>query len=174
MGSFGGVKIDAENFQQTVDLAKEKALVERELLEQNRLATLSQSLTDYRVNLANSTFPDGQYYVSFDFNSQLINFQGDTYNKNKAFTGLPPVLKQFKKGELVNVVTTPTNMSGNLVKAIQTNEGNFYADQNNLSKTKPVEPLTTQSLSENKKSNNDKTIVIILGAFLLGFLLSKD
>jgi ribosomal protein L21E len=169
MGSFGGVKFDTQNFEQTVDLAQKKALDE-----QYRIAVLAQNLNDYRVNQLNSTFPDGQYYVSFDFNSQLINFQGDSYNKNKAFTGLPPVLKQFKKGEIVNVITTPTNMSGNLVKAIQTKEGNFYADQNNLSKTKPVENVNTQSLSGTKKSNSDKTIILILGAFLLGFLLSKD
>ena len=46
MGSFGGVKIDAQNFQQTVDLAQQKAL-----LEQSRIETLAQSLTDYRNGL---------------------------------------------------------------------------------------------------------------------------
>ena len=46
MGRFGGVKIDAQNFQQTVDLAQQKAL-----LEQSRIETLAQSLTDYRNGL---------------------------------------------------------------------------------------------------------------------------
>lgn len=46
MGSFGGVKIDAQNFQQTVDLAQQKTL-----LEQSRIETLAQSLTDYRNGL---------------------------------------------------------------------------------------------------------------------------
>ena len=46
MGSFGGVEIDAENFQQTVDLAQQKAL-----LEQSRNDVLSQTLMDYRNGL---------------------------------------------------------------------------------------------------------------------------
>jgi len=49
MGSFGGVKIDAQNFQQTVDLAQQKAL-----LEQSRIEKLAQSLTDYRNGLTQS------------------------------------------------------------------------------------------------------------------------
>ncbi len=168
MGSFGGVKIDAQNFNETVALAQEKSL-----LEQNRINTLGQSLQDYRFNLLNSTFPDGQYYVTSDFNTQLIRFQGDYYSPNTE-SGLPPVLKMFKKGEVVDVVTTPTNMAGGVVKAIQTNSGNFYADQNKLSKTKPVEPVTTESLNETRKRNEHKAKIIIVGAFILGFLLSKD
>lgn len=169
MGSFGGVNIDAQNFRQTVDLAQEKAL-----LEQSRIETLAQSLTDYRADLANSTFPDGQYYVTSDFNSTLVQFQGDAYNPNQPFTGLPPVVKQFKKGELVKVGTYTKDMAMNTVKVIQTDSGNFYADQNNLSKTKPVEPVTTQSLADTKEKNVNKTTVMIIGAFVLGFLLSKD
>ena len=62
----------------------------------------------------------------------------------------------------------------NTVKVIQTDSGNFYADQNNLSKTKPVEPVINESLTETKKVNGDKTKIIIIGAFILGYLLSKD
>jgi hypothetical protein len=167
MGSFGGVKFDAQNFQQTVDLAQQKALEE-----QYRTAVLAQSLADYRVNLPNSTFPDGQYYVTSDFNTQLVKFQGDRYNPNEIIK--PPVFKIFKKGDLVNVVTTVTDMAMNTVKAIQTDSGNFYADQNKLSKTKPVDPVTTESLSETRRRNEDKTKIMIVGAFILGFLLSKD
>jgi len=174
MGSFGGVGIDAQNLVQTVNLAEEKARIERELKEQQRVYTLSQSLIDYRVGLLNSTFPDGQYYVTSDFNSQLIKFQGDAYNPNQPFTGLPPVLKQFKKGELVNVVTTATNMAGGVVKAISTNSGNFYADQNNLSKTKPAEPVITESKEETKQRNGDNTKIMIAVAFILGYLLTKE
>jgi hypothetical protein len=65
-------------------------------------------------------------------------------------------------------------MAMNKVKAIQTDSGNFYADQNKLSKTKPVEPVTTESLSETRRRNEDKTKIMIVGAFILGFLLSKD
>jgi hypothetical protein len=168
MGSFGGVKFDAQNFQQTVDLAQQKALIE-----QNRLAVLAQSLNDYRDNLENSTFPDGQYYVTSDFNSQLVNFQGDAYNPN-LLTGVMPVVRQFKKGDLVTVGTFVKDMAMNKVKVIQTDSGNFYADQNKLSKTKPVEPVTTESLSETRRRNEDKTKIMIVGAFILGFLLSKD
>ena len=173
MGSFAGVKVDAENFEQTVQMAEQKALIERELKEQERIYALGQSLKDYRANLANSLFPDGQYYVTSDFNTQLVRFQGDAYNPN-LLTGVMPVVRQFKKGELVNVVTTATNMAGGVAKAIQTDSGNFYADQNKLSKTKPVEPVTTQSLTDTKVKNVNKTTVIIIGAFILGILLSKD
>lgn len=173
MGSFGGVKIDAQNFNQTVALAQEKALFQEQLMNQNRIDTLAQSLQDYRVNLLNSTFPDGQYYVTSDFNSTLIQFQGGKYNPNE-LTGVMPVVRKFKKGELVSITTTPTNMVGGVAKAIQTDIGNFYADQNKLSKTKPVDPVTTESLSETRAKNANKTTVMIIGAFILGFLLSKD
>ena len=172
MGSFGGVKVNAENFEQTVELAEQKALIERELLEKSRIETLEQSLNDYRNNLPNSTFPDGQYYVTSDFNSTLVKFRGDMYNPRE-FTE-PTVSKFFKKGELVNVITTSIDMAMNKVKAIQTDSGNFYADQNKLSKTKPVELLTTDSLAETRRINKNKTSVMIIGAFILGFLLSKD
>jgi hypothetical protein len=174
MGSFGGVNIDAQNFEQTVNLAEQKALIERQLKEQERMYALAQSLKDYRANLPNSTFPDGQYYVTSDFNTQLVKFQGDAYNRRQ-FTDSPPVLKVFKKGELVNVVTRATDMSMmNTVKAIQTDSGNFYADQNKLSKAKPVEPVTNQSLTDTKGKNVNKTTIMIIGAFILGFLLIKD
>jgi hypothetical protein len=173
MGSFGGVKIDAQNFEQTVQLAEQKKILEQQLKEQNRVDTLAQSLTDYRVGLLNSTFPDGQYYVTSDFNSQLVRFQGDAYNPNLLIEDTT-VVRQFKKGELVNVVTTATNMVGGLVKAIKTDTGNFYADQNNLSKTKPAEPVITESKEEIKRRNGDNTKIIIVVAFILGYLLSKE
>jgi hypothetical protein len=155
-------------------LAEQKALIERQLKEQERMYALAQSLKDYRANLPDSTFPDGQYYVTSDFNTQLVKFQGDAFNPRQ-FTDSPPVLKVFKKGELVNVITTAVDMSMmNTVKAIQTDSGNFYADQNKLSKAKPVEPVTTKLLSDAKEKNVNKTTVIIIGAFVLGFLLSKD
>jgi len=165
MGSFAGVNIDAQNLQQAVSLAEQKKL----LAEQSRLQVLNNSLTDYR----NSLFPDGQYYVTNDFNSSKVTFKGDFYNPNLE-AGLPPVIRQFKKGELVNVVTYTKDMAMNTVKVIQTDSGMFYADQNNLSKTKPVDPVYSQSLTEVKKDNSDKTKIMIIGAFILGFLLSKD
>ena len=172
MGSFAGVKVDAENFEQTVQLAEQKALIERELLEKSRIETLGQSLTDYRADLINNIFPDGKYYVTSDFNSTLVDFQGDAYNPRQFLK--PTVSKFFKKGELVTVGTFIRDMAMNKVKVIQTDSGNFYADQNKLSKTKPVEPVTTESLNETRTKNVNKTTVMIIGAFILGFLLSKD
>ena len=181
MGSFAGVNIDAQNLVKTVQLAEQKKTLEQQLNEQERMYKLSQSLIDYRVGLLNSTFPDGQYYVTSDFNSKLIKFQGDAYNPNFLTGGMPvilhsavmPVVKQFKKGELVNIITTPTNMAGEVVKAISTNSGNFYADQNNLSKTKPAEPIITESKEETKQINGDNTKIMIAVAFILGYLLTK-
>jgi hypothetical protein len=163
MGSFKGVKFDAENFEKTVNLAQQKALDE-----QKRLAILAQSLNDYRINQNNSLFPDGQYYVTSDFNTRLITFQKDAYN-TKTFKEVNPNLKFFKKGDLVNVITMPINMAMHSVKAIQTDLGNFYADQNKLSKTKPI-----TSASEVKRRKENKTKIMIVGAFILGLLLSKD
>ena len=60
MGSFGGVNINAQNLVQTVNLAEEKARIERELKEQERMYKLSQSLTDYREGLLNSTLMSQQ------------------------------------------------------------------------------------------------------------------
>jgi hypothetical protein len=174
MGSFGGVNINAQNLVQTVNLAEEKARIERELKEQERMYKLSQSLTDYREGLLNSTFPDGEYYVTADFNSQLVRFQGDAYNPNQPFTGLPPVVKQFKKGELVKVGTFIKDMAMSKVKVIETDSGNFFADQNNLSKTKPAEPVVTESKEEIKQRNADNTKIMIAIAFVLGYLLSKE
>ena len=174
MGSFGGVKFDAQNFEQTVQLAEQKKILEQQLKEQERSYLLAQSLTDYRQGLLNSTFPDGQYYVTADFNSQLVRFQGDARPMEGMDMMPTPVVRNFKKGELVTVVTFVKDMAMTKVKVIQTDTGNFYADQNNLSKTKPVEPVTIESLVETKKANGDKTKIIIIGAFILGFLLSKD
>ena len=168
MGSFGGVKVDMQNLTEAVELAQEKALFQQKLIDQNRVNTLSQSLEDYRFGLLNANFPDGKYYVTSNFNTQLVvPYKG-------GFTGVEPVLRQFKRGELINVITIPANTVYGLVKVIKTDSGNFYADQNKLSKTKPVDPVTTESLSETRAKNVNKTTVMIIGAFILGFLLSND
>jgi hypothetical protein len=188
MGSFGGAKIDLQNFEQTVNLAQEKAFLEqqkakeavlvqtlsdyRNSLDIDRVKSLEQSLLDYRDNLNNSVFPDGEYYVTSDFNSQLVRFQGDA----RPMEGIimpTPVVRNFKKGELVNVVTFVKDMAMTKVKVIQTDTGNFYADQNNLSKTKPAEPVITESKEETKRRNGDNTKIMIAVAFILGYLLSK-
>ena len=166
MGSYGGVNFDAQDFQQTVDLAQQKAL------EENRTAVLAQNLIELRNNLSNQVLPDGQYYVTSDFNTKLVEFRGDMYNPRE-FTE-PTVSKFFKKGELVNVITTSIDMAMNKVKAIQTDTGNFYADPNKLSKTMPNNPLTKESLDESKRIKENKTIMLIIGAFILGYLLNKD
>jgi hypothetical protein len=174
MGSFGGVNIDAQNFEQTVQSAEQKKILEQQLNEQNRVDKLAQSLIDYRVGLLNSTFPDGQYYVTSDFNSQKVNFQGDARPMDGMDMMPTPVLRNFKKGEIVNVVTFTKDMAMNTVKVIKTDTGNFYADQNNLSKTKPAEPVITESKDETKRRNGDNTKIMIVVAFILGYLLSKE
>jgi len=174
MGSFGGVKFDAQNFEQTVQSAEQKKILEQQLNEQNRVDKLAQSLIDYRVGLLNSTFPDGQYYVTSDFNSQLVRFQGDARPIDGMDMMPTPVVRNFKKGEIVNVVTFTKDMAMNTVKVIKTDTGNFYADQNNLSKTKPAEPVITESKDETKRRNGDNTKIMIVVAFILGYLLSKE
>jgi Na+-translocating ferredoxin:NAD+ oxidoreductase RnfG subunit len=174
MGSFGGVKFDAQNFEQTVQSAEQKKIIEEQLKEQYRVDKLAQSLIDYRVGLLNSTFPDGQYYVTADFNSQLVRFQGDARPMDGMDGMPPPVIRNFKKGEIVNVVTFTKDMAMNTVKVIKTDTGNFYADQNNLSKTKPAEPVITESKDETKRRNGYNTKIMIVVAFILGYLLSKE
>lgn len=170
MGSFAGVNIDALNLQEAVNLAEQKKLA----LEQSRLNQLSQSLTDYRNEIQKSAFPDGQYYVTSDFTSQKVIFQGDAYNPNQLFKGMPPVLRQFKKGELVDVFTITTDMAMSKAKVIRTSSGDFYADFNNLSTNKPIETISVENSAETKRRNENKTKIIIIGAFILGYLLSND
>jgi hypothetical protein len=174
MGSFGGVNIDAQNLVQTVQLAEQKKILEQQLKEQERSYLLAQSLTDYRQGLLNSTFPDGQYYVTADFNSQLVRFQGDARPMEGMDMMPTPVVRNFKKGELVTVVTFVKDMAMTKVKVIQTDTGNFYADQNNLSKTKPAEPVIKESKEETKQRNGDNTKIMIAVAFILGYLLTKE
>jgi hypothetical protein len=131
--------------------------------------------TDYSKKNIDDSFADGQYYVVSDFNSSEIQFQGDVYNPFKV--AKTPASKSFRKGELVDVVTFVKDSAMNVAKAIKTDSGMFYADQNKLSKLKliePVEPVVSQLVAEDRKSNNNKTKIIIIGAFVLGFLLFKS
>jgi hypothetical protein len=173
MGSFGGVNINAQNLVEAVNLAEQKKILEQQLNEQERMYKLSQSLTDYREGLLNSTFPDGQYYVTSDFNSQLVRFQGDARPMGGMDMMPTPVVRNFKKGELVKVGTFIKDMAMTKVKVIETDSGNFFADQNNLSKTKPAEPVITESKEEKKQKDGDNLKIMIVGAFILGYLLSK-
>ena len=169
MGSFGGVNINNQNFEQTVFLAQQKALDE-----ENRLTTLSQGLNDYRLKQLNATFPDGEYYVAFDFNSTLAKFAGAS-DAPTVSTDSTLDIKLFKKGDLVTVYTTRLNRGRNNVKLILVEGiGSYYADPNFLSKTKPAEPLVAKSFSETRKRNENKTKLMIAGAFVLGLLLSKN
>ena len=168
MGSFAGVNIDAQNLKQAVSLAEQKKI----LSEQSKLQSFS--FNNYANDVVEDSFPDGEYYVTSDFNSQLVRFQGDAYNPNQTFTGLPPVVKQLKKGELVKVGTFIKDMAMTKVKVIETSSGNFYADQNNLSKTKPMENIVPEVSLEAKEKNQNKLIIMVIGAFILGYLLSNE
>jgi hypothetical protein len=168
MGSFAGVNINAQNLEQAVSLAEQKKI----LSEQSKLQSFS--FNNYANDVFENSFPDGEYYVTSDFNSQLVRFQGDAYNPNQPFTGLPPVVKQFKKGELVKVGTFIKDMAMTKVKVIETSSGNFYADQKNLSKTKPMENIVPEVSLEAKEKNQNKLIIMVIGAFILGYLLSNE
>lgn len=169
MGSFGGVKIDAQNFQQTVDLAQQKLLDEKD-----KYYSFTQGVNDYQADLQKLAFPDGKYYVAFDFNSTLAKFAGAS-DEMPVSTGSPLEIKLFKKGDLVTVYTARLGRGGNNVKLILVDgTGSYYADPNFLSKTKPAEPLATESLKETRRRNENKTKLMIAGAFVLGLLLSKE
>lgn len=120
-------------------------------------------------------FPDGKYYVNSDFKTTEIIFQG----------GMPitktPIEKEFKKGEAVEVITMIVDSSLQKQKAIKTPTGNFNVNYfvNNLSKTKPTETIVSENISteistEAKEKNENKLIIMVIGAFVLGYLLSKE
>jgi hypothetical protein len=117
------------------------------------------------------SFPDGQYYVVDDFNSSEIQFEGDAYNPIR--TAIVPASKAFKKGELVNVVTFTKDTAMNTVKAIQKDSRTFNADQSKLSKVKPIESISGNLTNEEEKLYGNKIKLMLLGAFILGFLLAK-
>jgi hypothetical protein len=164
MGSFAGISIDAQNLKEAVSLAEQKKYA----IEQQRLKMLSDSLIDYRSNL----FPDGQYYVTSDFNA--IQFIPKKVSYNNLGSNLTPKFKNFKKGELVNVSSIVNDIGGSPIKIIQTDLGFFYADQSSLSKTKPVNSAINEPLIETKKENGNKLTIMIIGAFILGYLLTND
>lgn len=190
MGSFAGVSIDAQNLQQAVSLAEQKKI----LAEQTRQYQLSQSLADYRNSLptmvsdvkiampqydysnnvlVENSFPDGQYYVVTDFVSTEIPFQGGLAPRPNEIKALP-VKKTFKKGDLVNVETVITSTALTKAKAIKTPMGNFSFNVNDLSKTKPMENIVPEFSLEAKEKNQNKLIIMVIGAFILGYLLSND
>ena len=117
------------------------------------------------------SFPDGLYYVVSDFNSSEIKFEGDAYNPIR--TAIVPVSKVFKKGELVNVVTFIKDTAMNTVKAIEDDSKTFNADQSKLSKVKPVDSIDSNLPAECEKCNGNKIRLMLLGAFILGFLIAK-
>jgi hypothetical protein len=163
MGSFGGVNFDEKNFKETVALAQQKGIT----------LQVSTDVIEESIIEDNSNYPflDGQYFVTSDFNTSLIKVENDLYNPKPTIT--PIIVKFFQKGDVVDIITVITNMSGNKVKAIKTSEGMFYADLNKISKTKPAEATNSESLSQTRIRNENKTKIIIIGAFILGYLLSN-
>lgn len=167
MGSFAGVNIDAQNLEQAVNLAEQKKI----LSQQSGLQSFS--FNNYGNDVVDNSFPDGQYYVVTDFVSTEIRFQG----------GLPPiggvvepipVKKIFKKGDLVNIETVIINTALQKAKAIKTPQGNFSFNSNDLSKIKPIENVVPEFISGRKEKNQNKLIIMVIGAFVLGYLLSND
>lgn len=167
MGNFAGVSIDAQNLRNVVLLAEQKKL------EGSRLKMLNNSITDYRNDVIENSFPDGQYYVVDDFVSIEIPFQGGLPPREDVVEPLP-VKRVFKKGDLVDVETVITSTALTKVKAIKTPMGNFSFNENNLSKTKPIQNIVSQVNLEAKEKNQNKLIIMVIGAFVLGYLLSND
>ena len=162
MGSFAGVNIDAQNLQQAVNLAEQKKL----LSEQSKLQSFS--FNNYANDVVENSFPDGQYYVVTDFVSTEIRFQGGLAPRPNEIKALP-VKKTFKKGDLVDVETVITSTA--LTKAPM---GNFSFNVNDLSKTKPMKNIVSEVSLEAKEKNQNKLIIMVIGAFILGYLLSNE
>lgn len=164
MGSFAGVNVDAQNLQNVVLLA-----------EQKKLEMSENSIADYRDDFVDKNFPDGEYYVITDFISTEIQFQGGLPPRLGVVKPLP-VKKVFKKGDLVEVKTVITSTALTKTKAIVTPIGNFSFNLNNLSKTKPIQNIVPEVVLEtkDKDKNQNKLIIMVIGAFVLGYLLTKE
>jgi hypothetical protein len=61
-------------------------------------------------------------------------------------------------------------------KAIKTPMGNFSFNSNDLSKIKPIENIVPEVVLEtkDKDKNQNKLIIMVIGAFVLGYLLTKE
>jgi len=167
MGSFAGVNINAQNLEQAVSLAEQKKI----LSEQSKLQSFS--FNNYANDVDENSFPDGKYYVVADFVSTEIPFQGGLAPRPNEIKALP-VKKTFKKGDLVDVETVITSTALSKAKAIKTPMGNFSFNVNDLSKTKPMENIVPEVSLEAKEKNQNKLIIMVIGAFVLGYLLSND
>jgi hypothetical protein len=167
MGSFAGVNINAQNLEQSVSLAEQKKI----LSEQSKLQSFS--FNNYKNDVVDNSFPDGQYYVVTDFVSTEIRFQGGLPPREGVVEPLP-VKKIFKKGDLVDVETVIVSTALQKAKAIKTPMGNFSFNVNDLSKTKPIQNIVPEVSLEAKEKNQNKLIIMVIGAFVLGYLLSND
>jgi hypothetical protein len=187
MGSFAGGIIDVENLDNAVILAQKKALLdERQKVidyENERNKVLAQTLSDYRNGIANASFPDGQYYVVYDFNTT------NAHPANLVYSGIGddvPKSRLFKKGEVVNVITQNFGVEDGNKKVIYSDGVFWYSDKNKLSQVKPLEPVGivngvdtgakvgNDSSNEIRRRNENKTKIMVVGALILGILLSND
>lgn len=138
----------------------------------------TSKIDKYPLDVVENNFPDGQYYVVTDFVSTEIRFQGGLAPREGVVEPLP-VKKIFKKGDLVNVETVIISTALQKAKAIKTPTGNFSFNPNYLSKIKPTETIVPETISneistEAKEKNENKLIIMVIGAFVLGYLLRKE
>jgi hypothetical protein len=215
MGSFGGVKIDAQNFQKTVDLAQQKAL-----LEQSRVETLAQSLTDYRNGLTqpigdrmivnpekllrrnvtgvlNQDVPynllltaseqeaNRVAYDKYKIESEkqrLIDFQAQQAGSNQIFSKMRFFgnTLPYKQGGMLKA---GTRVQGDLYAQDMRPIGGDYNEwlvvkvTNSFGGTVRVgsSSITYDTvLAPNKNEEDHKVKLILIGAFVLGLLLSED
>ena len=187
MGSFKGAIIDVENLDEAVSLAQKKAMLDEQQkivdYENEKNKVLAKTLSDYWNVIANASFPAGQYYVVYDFNTT------DAHPANLVYSGIGddvPKSRLFKKGEVVNVVTQNFGVEDGNKKVIYSDGVFWYSDKNKLSQVKPLEPVgivngtnmvataETDSSIETRRRNENKTKIMIVGALILGILLSND
>ena len=216
MGSFGGVKIDAQNFQQTVDLAQQKAL-----LEQSRIETLAQSLTDYRNgltqplgnrmivnsekllrrNVTGVLNQDVPYNLLWTASEQEANRVAYDKWKIELEKQNQSNLQAYQTGGVQVFSVQPVGAyslpykQGGILKAGTRVQGDLYAQDirpvggeynewlvvnvpNSFGGSVRVgsSSITFDTVSANNKQEEDdkKIKLIVIGAFVLGLLLSND
>ena len=189
MGSFSGVLFDGQNFQQTVELARQKAL-----LGQNRLVDLAQNITNFRNGLTHSNSNNllvnsekllrknvtGVLNQDISYNvllsvSDIAQQQQQLNNNTEVFANLP-----YKQGGLLK---SGTRIQGNLYAQDMRPVGGDYNEwlkvviPNSFGGSVIIDSkyINYDNASNSISLNNEYKIeLIIVGIIVLGLLLSED
>ena len=222
MGSFGGVNIVADNFQQTVELAQEKASLLRDALEKNRIETISQSLANYRdgltqtisvtprvnsekllrTNVTGVLNQDVPYNLLLTVSEQeanriaydkykieaekqrILDLQAQQAGSNQIFTKMPFFgnTLPYKQGGILKVGTKVQGdlyaqdlrpVDGQYNEWVKVKVPNSFGGVVNVDSKFINYDTVTASLSD-KQDKDHKVKLIVIGAFVLGLLLSND